>query len=251
MDEASRVIAGQTALITGAGGGIGRAIAGRLAEAGVRVALLGRNRDKLEAAKAALGPGAGSALVTPCDVTDREQVAAAVGKVLEAFGAIDILVCNAGINVPKRSLRSLDPVDWDRMIAANLTGAFNVVHYALPSMRDRGSGLIIQISSIAGMRPNNLAGAGYSASKAAQSAMGVCIGREERGRGIRSTVICPGEVETAFLDHRAGRPGGGGSHREGILLPEDIAAAVRFIAELPPRVHVPQLVIKPAIDDFA
>jgi NADP-dependent 3-hydroxy acid dehydrogenase YdfG len=175
-----------------------------------------------------------------------------VEGVLAAFGSIDILVCSAGINVAQRSLRSLDPADWDRVLATNLTGSFNLVHFVLPSMRQRGNGLVIQVASVSGMRANTLSGAAYSASKFAQSALGIGIGREERGRGIRSTVLYPGEVNTSFLDQRAGRPGGGDdSRRQSILQPEDIAAAVRFLVELPPRVHVPELVIKPTIDDFS
>lgn len=92
----------------------------------------------------------------------------------------------------------------------------------------------------------------HSASKFAQAALGVCIGREERGRGIRSTVLYSGEVNTPFIAERAGRPGGGSESRlQAILQPEDIASAVRFLAELPPRVHVSEFVIKPTIDDFS
>ena len=244
-------LSNQIALITGAGG-IGKAIAMGLAEAGARVALVGRNREKLEATKAELGSSGELAVIAPCDITDRTQVQAMVQMVLTTLGSIDILVCSAGINVPKRSLRSLDPSDWDRLIATNLTGAFNVVHFVLPSMRDRGNGLVIQIASVSGMRANVLSGAAYSASKFGQAALGICIGREERGRGIRSTVIYPGEVNTPFLDARAGRPGGvDAGRRESILQPSDIAAAVRFLAELPPRAHVPELVIKPTVDDFS
>ena len=175
-----------------------------------------------------------------------------VQAVLATVGRVDILICNAGVNTPQRSLRSLDPEDWDRLIATNLTGAFNVVHFVLPSMRERGCGLVIQICSLSGLRASAVSGAAYSASKAAQAALGVCIGREERGRGIRSSVICPGEVATAFLEGRGPRPGGGdASRRQMLLQPEDVAAAVRFIAELPPRAHVPELVIKPTVDDFA
>ena len=245
-------ISSQNVLIAGAGGGIGRAIARRVAEAGARVALVGRNRDNLEATKAAIGPVDRAAVVAPCDVTDRAQVAATVQMLLAELGSIDILVYTAGMNVPKRSLRSLEPDDWDRLISTNLTGAFNLVHFTLPGMRERGNGLVIQISSISAMRPSTLSGAAYSASKAAQAVLGVCIGREERGRGIRSTVIYPGEVRTSFLDSRSSRPGGAeASRREGILEPEDIAAAVHFIATLPPRAHVPELVVKPTIDDFS
>lgn len=240
----------QTAMITGAGGGIGQAIAFSLVEAGARPVLVGRNRGKLEALQAALGVA--GALVAPCDVTDRGQVAATVRTVLEQCGAIDILILAAGINVPKRSLRSLDPDDWDRVLATNLTGVFNVVHGVLPSMRDRGRGLVIQIASISAVRVSVVTGAAYSASKCGQAALGLCIGREERGRGIRSTVIYPGEVNTALLDHRSGRMDAvDPRRRESILQPEDVAAAVRFVAELPSRANVTELVIKPALDDFA
>jgi NADP-dependent 3-hydroxy acid dehydrogenase YdfG len=245
------VLHGQTALITGAGSGIGRAIALNLSEAGVRIALVGRDREKLEATRAILAGGEGSAMVVSCDVTNREEVGSAVGNVLAAFSSIDILVCGAGVNIPDRSLRSLDPADWDRLIATNLTGAFNMVHFVLPAMRERGRGLVIQISSLSGMRASTVGGAAYSASKFGQSALGICIGREERGRGIRSTVIYPGDVNTPLLDSRPGRPGAPAGRREGLLQPEDVAAAVRFVAELPPRAHVPEVVIKPAIDDFS
>jgi NADP-dependent 3-hydroxy acid dehydrogenase YdfG len=242
----------KTALITGAGGGIGRAIAKSLVADGYRVALVGRNREKLEQARRELEIPEDLALIAACDVTDRAQVKTTVESVLASMGAIDVLVCAAGINIAQRSLRSLDPAEWDRVININLNGSFNVIHQVLPSMRDRANGLIIQIGSVSGLRANVLAGAAYSASKFAQSALGICIGREERGRGIRSTVIYPGEVNTPFLDQRAGRPGGAteGGRRELILHPDDIAAAVRFLVQLPPRAHVPELVIKPTIDDF-
>jgi NADP-dependent 3-hydroxy acid dehydrogenase YdfG len=241
----------KSALITGAGGGIGRAVARSLAGAGFRLALVSRNRERLEQTRHDLGVSENMALVAPCDVTNRGQVKTTVEALLASMGSIDVLVCAAGINVAQRSLRSLDPADWDRVIDINLNGAFNVIYYMLPSMRNRADGLIIQIGSVSGLRANVLAGAAYSASKFAQSALGICIGREERGRGVRSTVIYPGEVNTPFLDQRAGRPGAGeGGRRELILQPEDIAAAVRFIIDLPPRAHVPELVIKPTIDDF-
>jgi NADP-dependent 3-hydroxy acid dehydrogenase YdfG len=175
-----------------------------------------------------------------------------VEQVLSQMKTIDIVVCGAGVNVRQRSLRSLDPADWDQVIATNLTGSFNVLHYVLPGMRERGSGLVIQLSSLSGLRANVVSGVAYSAAKFGQSALGVCIGREERGRGIRSTVIHAGEVNTGFLDSRSDRPGGGNdSRRQVIVQPQDIADVVRFLIELPPRAHVPELVIKPTIDDFS
>jgi NADP-dependent 3-hydroxy acid dehydrogenase YdfG len=117
-------------------------------------------------------------------------------------------------------------------------------------MRDQGRGLIVQIASVSGLRANVLSGVAYSASKAGQAILGISLGREERGRGILSTVIYPGEVNTAFMDARRERPGGDAARREGLLEPEDIAAAVLFVAQLPGRVHIPELVITPAIDDY-
>lgn len=242
----------QTALITGASGGIGRAIVATLSQMGIAVAMVSRDREKLEGARAELGPSGQSVLTIPCDVTDRAQVKAMVEQVLGQMKMIDIVICGAGMNVRQRSLRALDPADWDQVMATNLTGAFNVLHYVLPGMRARGSGLVVQLSSLSGLRANVVSGAAYSASKFAQSALGACIGREERGRGIRSTVIHAGEVNTGFLDSRSDRPGGGNdSRRQMIVQPQDIADVVRFLIELPPRAHVPELVIKPTIDDFS
>jgi NADP-dependent 3-hydroxy acid dehydrogenase YdfG len=238
----------KTALITGAGSGMGRAIALNLAEAGLRVGLVGRDRQKLDAVRKEIGRGSESAVVEPCDVSVRTEVEAMVRSVLQAFGSIDILVCNAGINVTRRSLDALEPSDWDRMIATNLTGAYNLVHFVLPSMRARRHGLVIQVSSIAGVRASLLGGAGYSAAKFGQSALGLCLGREERAHGIKSSVIYPGEVNTPILDARPVPVPA--ERRAAILQPEDVAAAVRFLAELPQRATVPELVITPAIDEF-
>jgi NADP-dependent 3-hydroxy acid dehydrogenase YdfG len=239
----------KTALVTGAGSGIGRSVATMLAELGLRVALVGRDREKLERARADFKSGGDSALVAPCDITDRFAVKSLVDQVLAAMGVIDVLVCNAGTNVRNRSLESLDPADWDRMIATNLTGSFNLVHHVLPSMRRRKDGLVIQICSVSGLRASTLGGAGYSASKFGQSALGICLGREEGPHGIRSSVIYPGEVETPILD---ARPVPVGADRRSVILqPDDVAAAVKFLVELHPRAHVPELVIKPTVDDFA
>jgi NADP-dependent 3-hydroxy acid dehydrogenase YdfG len=238
----------KTAMVTGAGSGIGRSITATLADLGLRVAMIGRNREKLERARAGLERGRDSAFVATCDISDRFAVKAVTDQILSAFESIDVLVCNAGINVKNRSLESLEPTDWDRMIATNLTGSYNLVHAILPSMRLQKNGLVIQICSISGVRASTLGGAGYSASKFGQSALGICLGREEGPHGIRSSVIYPGEVETPILD---ARPVPVGSDRRAVILqPEDVAAAVRFLVELHPRAHVPELVIKPTVDDF-
>jgi NADP-dependent 3-hydroxy acid dehydrogenase YdfG len=243
----------KTALVVGASGGLGRAIASMLAEEGYSLALVGRDLGKLETARSEMGAAARDALLLACDLTDRTQTQAMVEQVLAHMTFIDVLICAAGLNVRQRSLRSLDPADWDRVIAANLTTAFNAIHFVLPSMRTRGAGLIVQISSLSGLRANTVSGAAYSAAKFAQSALGFSIGREERGRGIRSTVIYSGEVNTPLLDARSDRLGASQNEgrREIILQAQDIADAVRLLVKLPPRAHIPQLVIKPTIDDFS
>jgi NADP-dependent 3-hydroxy acid dehydrogenase YdfG len=166
-------MAQKTALVLGASGGLGRAIAAMLAEEGYVLALVGRDVEKLEATRSALGAAAASALVLMCDLTDRAQVQAMVEQALAHLTTIDVLICAAGLNVRQRSLRSLDPADWDRVIAGNLTAAFNAIHFVLPSMRAQGNGLIIQLSSLAGVRANTVTGAAYSAAKFAQSALGI------------------------------------------------------------------------------
>jgi NADP-dependent 3-hydroxy acid dehydrogenase YdfG len=242
----------RTALIIGAAGGLGQAITRALADMDFRLCLVGRDAGKLEALRHELGAAGNDACVLPCDVTERNKAREMVAAALAHLGSIDVLVCASGLNIRQRSLRSLDPADWDRVIGANLTAAFNVIYFVLPSMREKGSGLIIQISSLAGIRANTLTGSAYSASKFAQSALGICIGREERGRGIRSTVLYSGEVNTPLLDVRADRPGAiSDDRKQSILQPKDIADAVRFLVSLPPRAHVPELVIKPSIDDFS
>jgi NADP-dependent 3-hydroxy acid dehydrogenase YdfG len=238
----------KTALVTGAGSGIGRGITAALAEMGLRVALIGRDREKLERARAGLATGRDSAFVAACDISDRFAVKGVVDQILNVFGGIDVLVCNAGTNVKNRSLESLDPTDWDRMIATNLTGSYNLVHSVLPSMRQRKNGLIVQICSVSGIRASTLGGAGYSASKFGQAALGICLGREEGPRGIRSTVIYPGEVNTPILDARPIPVGA--ERRQAILQPEDVAAAIGFLVQLPARAHIPELVIKPTVDDW-
>jgi NADP-dependent 3-hydroxy acid dehydrogenase YdfG len=238
----------KTALITGAGSGIGRGIAQTLDALGLRLALIGRDPQKLEQTRAGLARGAGTSLALSCDVADRAAVKTMVERVLATFHSIDVLVCNAGTNVRNRSLETLAPADWDTMLEVNLTGPFNLVHEVLPGMRQRQNGLVIQICSISGIRASTLGGAGYSASKFGQSALGLCLGREEGKNGIRSTVIYPGEVNTPILDARPVPVGA--ERRAAILQAEDVASAVKFLVELHPRARVPELVITPTVDDF-
>ncbi|HET6880850.1 MAG TPA: SDR family NAD(P)-dependent oxidoreductase, partial [Pirellulales bacterium] len=142
----------------------------------------------------------------------------------------------------------LSPEDWELMMRVNASGAFYLLRAVLPQMRERRDGLIVNISSIAGKRSSLLGGIGYTAAKFAMTATGITASREESQYGIRITNIYPGEVDTPILEHRP-KPVSA-EHRARILKSEDVAAAVMMVACLPPRAHVPELVIKPTSQDY-
>ncbi|MBV7334908.1 SDR family oxidoreductase [Chloroflexi bacterium TSY] len=239
---------GKVVLITGGGTGVGRATAELFAAEGGQVIITGRREGKLEEVCRSIDS---SPAVTHqvCDVSDRTQVIQCVEWIATQFGPVDIVVSNAGVNVPERRLDSLSAEDWRYIMDVNATGAYNVVEVVLPSMRERKDGVIISISSIAGIRASVLAGAAYSASKHAMTALSKVIGLEEGKNGIRATAIHPGEINTPILDDR---PVAVSDERKAqILQSEDVAAAALFVATLPPRANIPELTIKPTIDSFS
>ena len=237
----------KTALVTGGGSGIGLGVALALAREGCRVAICGRNRQKLDEAATAF-TGHPAILVHPCDVSVRRDVERLVAWAIEHLGHLDIVVNSAGINVAKRKMAELDPADFDRIMAVNCTGFFNVLHAVLPGMRQHRNGLIVNISSIAGKRALPLAGAAYCASKFAVTALGTEVGLEERPNGIRITNIYPGEVDTPILDQR---PTPVPPEKKARMVhPEDIGACVAMLAKLPPHVMVPELIITPTYQEY-
>jgi NADP-dependent 3-hydroxy acid dehydrogenase YdfG len=232
----------KVALVTGGGSGIGRASAALLLEAGARVAIAGRNQARLDDAARALK--AGDRLLTcAIDVAHAERVQAMVDSVAGKLGPIDVLVNNAGTNVKERTFRELTPETWDRLIRTNLDGAFYCIHAVLPAMLRRKDGVIINVVSIAGKRASPLGGVAYAAAKFGMSALGIGLAAEEKDSGIRVCNIYPGEVDTPILEVRP-QPVSD-EHRQRILRPEDVAAAVLFVASQPPHVSIPELVIKP------
>jgi NAD(P)-dependent dehydrogenase (short-subunit alcohol dehydrogenase family) len=234
-------------IVTGAGSGIGRAAARSLHAAGARVALLGRRKELLDESAAGLEDSGGRALVLPVDVADRDGVGRAVARVEEAWGRIDILVNNAGINTPRRSLEEISPEDWDRVVAVNLTGPYNVTRAALPALRRSGHGLVITIGSVSGFRASRLGGIAYIAAKHGVLGFSATIQVEERKHGIRATAIHPGEVDTPILEKR---PTPVPPERRRVLLrSEDVAEAVLFVATRPQGVVIPTLVIEPLAQD--
>ena len=235
-------LAGKVCLVTGGGSGIGLAVARAFLGQGARVALTGRHEDRLRRAAEQLGGGE-RLLCQPADVADPGQVETLVRHVAGHWGPVEILVNNAGLNVKRRTVRELAPASWQLLLRTNLDGAFYCIYAVLPSMLERRDGVILNISSIAGKRASPLGGAAYAASKFGMSALGLCLAAEEKDSGIRVSNIYPGEVDTPLLETRP-QPVSA-EQRQRILQPEDVAAAVLFIANLPAHVSVPELVIKP------
>jgi NAD(P)-dependent dehydrogenase (short-subunit alcohol dehydrogenase family) len=240
-------LSGKTALVTGGGTGIGWGAAAALAGEGCRVAIVGRRLDVLKAA-AASWLGQPPMIVHECDVADRASVNAAFAWATKELGHIDILVNSAGINIKNRMMGNMPPEEWDRVLQVNATGVYNCMHAVLPQMRARKDGVIINISSISGRRAAALGGVAYNASKFAASALGISVANEEIANNIRVTTIYPGEVDTPILEHRpvAVTP----ERRAKMLLPEDLGAMVAAVVKLPPRAHVPELIIKPTSAEF-
>lgn len=229
----------KTAVITGAGSGVGAAIAVALAKEGWRVALVGRRREPLETvAGSALG-----ALVVPCDVGDAAAVEAMGIHVLAQFGSVEVLVNAAGTNVPRRSLEVLSLADYHEMMNANLNGAFYCAQAFLPQMRARGSGTIVNIISEAGKAASPKAGPGYVISKFGMAGLTSAINAEERGRGIRACSIFPGDIDTPILDKRPAPPDA--AARAKMMQPEDIAACALLAINLPSRAVIEELIVRP------
>ena len=236
------------ALVTGAGSGIGRAVAETFAQEGAHVVSVGRTREKLDSAKREAGETGVRIHPRALDVSDRTAAKALVAATVAQFGAIDILVNNAGVNVPCRALSELSMDDFDKIVQVNLNGAFYLIHEVLPIMRERRDGLIINVSSIAGIRGSELGGAAYSASKFGMAGLSKTVGLEEGDNGIRSCLIYPGEVNTPILDSRPVVPDA--DQRARMLQPEDLAQAALLVATLHPRATIPELVISPTIQKF-
>lgn len=232
----------RVAVVTGAGSGVGRAVAIELARAGWSVGLTGRTEAPLRETAALGGPDR-RLVPLRCDLSVEADVLAMARRVREELGDPSLLVNCAGTNVPKRSLRELSVEDYKRVLDANLTGAFLCVHAFLPAMRSRGDGTIVNVVSDAGLTANAKAGAAYVASKFGLAGLTQSINAEERGNGIRACAIFPGDINTPLLDKRLAPPPK--EARLQMLQPEDVAACVMLAVSLPSRAIIEQLVIRP------
>ncbi|MCE9563429.1 MAG: SDR family oxidoreductase [Planctomycetes bacterium] len=235
-------LADKVAVITGGGSGVGKATAALFLKEGAKVVIAGRDAAKLAAVVAELKAG-DKLIAVPTDVTKAEQCSALIAAATKAFGRVDILVNNAGTNIKDRTLRELTPESWDMMIRTNLDGAFYCTKAVLQQMFDRKDGVIVNVVSVAGKRANPLGGAAYVAAKFGMGALGLVLAGEEKDSGVRVSNVYPGEIDTPIL---AARPRPVSEEQRAVILKaEDVAEAVFFVATLPPRVSVPELVIKP------
>jgi NAD(P)-dependent dehydrogenase (short-subunit alcohol dehydrogenase family) len=228
---------GRRAIVTGAGSGIGRGIAGRLATEGAAVVIADLDEPAAVATAAAIVDAGGQALAVRCDVTVDLDCVAAVSRAVDAFGGLDLLVNNAGI-IRRRTVVETSEAEWDLVIAVNLKSVFLMSRHAIPAMAAGGRGAIVNIASGWGLKGGARA-ASYCASKAAVVNLTRAMAIDHAADGIRVVAVAPGDTDTgmlrheaaelgedllAFLESSAARP----IHRLGT--PDDIARAVVFLA---------------------
>ena len=238
---------GQVAWVTGGGSGIGLAGAIELVKAGAHVVISGRNAATNASGLAQL-QALGSAEALTLDVTDKDAVRATAQQILARHGRIDILVNSAGTNATQRNFNVLTTDSWDDVVAINLSGLFYCVHAVLPAMRQQGGGLIVNVSSWAGLYASKMTGPVYNTTKRGVLALTESINMEECTHGIRATSLLPGEVATPILDKRPVPPSK--EVRERMVQPEDMGRAILFLAQMPARTCINELVISPTHNRF-
>lgn len=234
---------GKIVWVTGAGSGIGEAAALALAEAGATLVLTGRRAAPLTDVAARIEAAGGTAHVQPADMTDSAAVQRVGAFLAERFGRLDILVNNAGLNITARRWAVLTPEGVDELVRGNLASAFYAVTVALPLMRPQRDGVLIHTASMAGRNVSMLSGAGYTAAKHGVVAMSHTINMEEGFNGIRSSVICPGEVATPILDKRPNPVSA--EDRARMVQSADVGDLIRYIACLPPHVVLNEVWVNP------
>jgi NAD(P)-dependent dehydrogenase (short-subunit alcohol dehydrogenase family) len=234
-----KVPSGTIALVTGGSRGIGLATARALIEIGARVAITATSDETLRAGAADLENVAGADALLPirADVRQQEQVEHAIDAVVRRFGGLDVLVNNAGVGI-FRSVTDMTAEEWHRIMATNLTGVFYCCRAALPHLRSRGGGWIVNISSLSSTGPF-AGGAAYCASKAGLNAFTEALMQEVRQDGIRVACVLPGSVRTGF----SGRSPEADHWK---LAPEDVAQAVAGLIAFPARSLPSRIEIRPA-----
>lgn len=230
-------LAGQVAVTTGAGRGIGAATARKLGALGATSVLLGRTQSSLDETARAIVDAGGKTEVIPCDVTVLHQLEYASARVDSTFGRLDILVNNAGVGGSNEPLHDLPPEDWDRILNTNLRGVYYAIRTFAPLMIRAHSGHIINISSLAGKNPLPN-GAAYAASKWGLNGLSYSVAEELRKHKVRVSVVCPGSVHTEFDSHTGKDP-------QKMLQPEDVAHAVEMLVTQAPQSFMSEVLLRP------
>ncbi|MGB3204408.1 MAG: SDR family oxidoreductase [Crinalium sp.] len=235
----------KSALITGASSGIGKATALEFAKAGINLALVSRDPEKLEAvAQAAIEAGV-KAKAYILDLAEVEQVRSKISAIASDFGSIDILVNNAGMGYTN-TLSDTSLIDWQQVINLNLTSVFQCIQGILPMMRDRGQGTIINVASIAAKQVFPQWGA-YSVSKFGIMALSKTLAAEERAYGIRVTAIYPGSVNSSLWDTETVKAN---FDRSAMLTPEVVAQSILHTTLLPASAVIEELILMPNVGTF-
>jgi 3-oxoacyl-[acyl-carrier protein] reductase len=235
--DTRQLLAGQVSVVTGAGRGIGSAIARKLAALGATAVLLGRTKSTLDETARAIVDAGGKTEVIPCDVTVLHQLEYAAARVDSTFGRLDILVNNAGVGGFNDLLHNLPPEEWDRILNTNLRGVYYAIRTFAPVMIRAYSGHIINISSLSGKNalPN---GAAYAASKWGLNGLTYSVAEELRKHNVRASVVCPGSVDTELSPHAGKDP-------NKMLQPDDVAHAVAAIVTQAPQSFMSEILLRP------
>jgi len=232
----------QVVLVLGASSGIGRAAAVLFAREGARVIASARRGDRLRSLQQQLTKEGHGLDIAAADASNAAEMDQLAERARANFGKVDVLVYVTGTNIPDRSMQRLNPKIWDMMLSVNLSGAYYITQAVLPAMRQAGAGHLIYISSISGMVPD-VSGAAYQASKRGLLGLAHAIRVEEKENGIRTSVICPGLVDTEILEKRPVKPPP--EMLAKAMQPEDVAEAILAVAKFPPRVAIPEMQILP------
>jgi 3-oxoacyl-[acyl-carrier protein] reductase len=228
-------IEGKVAVVTGAGRGIGRAIALELGKLGARVALSARSRTELEETGRLIGS---KASVIPADVRKKDELQSLFEQVSTAIGPVDILVNAAGLGIFGPVVDFKDE-DFETLLETNLRGIFFTTRFVLPSMIERRTGHIVNIASIAG-KVGSATRAVYCASKFGVVGFTESLAEEVRQYGIRAAVVCPGSTDTRFSPESKT-----GKSREKMLRPEDVGHVVRMIVTQDPNSFISEIIVRP------
>jgi NAD(P)-dependent dehydrogenase (short-subunit alcohol dehydrogenase family) len=241
MPPEPQPLRGQTAIITGASRGIGRAIALRLAQDGATTVLAARSEQALHDVARTVQTSGGTALVVPTDMTEDQQLTALVGRTLALYGRIDILVNNAGGGPPKTHVVKARFTDWEWTLRVNLWATMVLSKLVIPGMIERQQGAVINICSLAGMT-GKTGEAAYAAAKFGVRGFTQSLFDEVREYGIKVSTICPGYVDTALI------PPNRRVDRGKMIRPEDVAEAVSGVVTASARMCPVEIVLQPQYD---